>query len=360
MVTLCTLFDANYLDKGLVLYESLERCVKEFRLYTLAMDQKCLQILRDLRLSNATIISLDDFCKEEDLEILRKQRSAAEFCWTCTPHLIEYIFEQYGEVVCTYVDADICFYGDCSCLIKEMGEKAAQIVEHRFTNSVEDQIAQLQSGKYCVEFNTFRNTVEGRSLLNWWKEQCRISCSSTQNDGKVFGDQKYLEEWENDKRVAILRNEGGGVAPWNVAQYRLVKQASDDGTILIKNKKTKKEFKLIFYHFHNVSYLNLNKANISVYQRAWGVDDALIQAIYPAYLRQADKMKTLLKEKYDIQPLLSVHPSFEGRVTPDRTIKDLFRSLRTNGIRGLYVMLYLQINGKLRKYFKEDKNIISF
>ena len=41
----CTLFDSNYIDKGLVLYDSMVRTMPEFKLYAFAFDKKCEDIL---------------------------------------------------------------------------------------------------------------------------------------------------------------------------------------------------------------------------------------------------------------------------------------------------------------------------
>ena len=61
MLTFCTLFDSNYLDKGLVLYDSMKTVMEEFKLYVLAMDDKCCDILKQLNLSNTVVISLQEF-----------------------------------------------------------------------------------------------------------------------------------------------------------------------------------------------------------------------------------------------------------------------------------------------------------
>ena len=42
----CTLFDSNYLDKGLVLYDSMCKYIGDFKLYVFAFDQKCYDIIK--------------------------------------------------------------------------------------------------------------------------------------------------------------------------------------------------------------------------------------------------------------------------------------------------------------------------
>ena len=61
MLTFCTLFDSNYLDKGLVLYDSMKKVMEEFCLYILAMDERCYEILNDMKLKNVCLISLEEF-----------------------------------------------------------------------------------------------------------------------------------------------------------------------------------------------------------------------------------------------------------------------------------------------------------
>ena len=109
MLTFCTLFDSNYLDKGLVLHESMTKVMKDFRLYILAMDDRCCDILNSMKLSNVTVISLKEFEDEELLKI-KAERSRAEYCWTCSASLIDYVLETYKEAYCTYIDSDLYFF----------------------------------------------------------------------------------------------------------------------------------------------------------------------------------------------------------------------------------------------------------
>ena len=119
MMTLCTLFNVNYLDKGLALYESLENVSNNFVLYVLAMDDKCYEILSDLKLPHIIPIKLIDF-ENEDLLKVKPTRSIGEYCWTCSSNLIRYVIDTYKPEYCTYIDADLFFYSDPYQIIEEM------------------------------------------------------------------------------------------------------------------------------------------------------------------------------------------------------------------------------------------------
>ena len=60
---LCTLYNSLYLDKGLVLYDSLCECAKDFKLYVLCMDDKCYEVLTDLNQEHHIPVRLSDFEK---------------------------------------------------------------------------------------------------------------------------------------------------------------------------------------------------------------------------------------------------------------------------------------------------------
>ena len=86
----CTLFDSNYLDKGLALYWSMRKHIADFKLYIFAFDDKCYEVLSDLNLENVIVIPVGDIMTAE-LQKLQTERTRAEFCWTCTPVVIEYV-----------------------------------------------------------------------------------------------------------------------------------------------------------------------------------------------------------------------------------------------------------------------------
>ena len=69
----CTLFDSNYLDKGLVLYHSLCACEPDFRLYVFAFDERCREVLEAEALEHMVVVPLSEF---ETPELQRSRRNA--------------------------------------------------------------------------------------------------------------------------------------------------------------------------------------------------------------------------------------------------------------------------------------------
>lgn len=353
----CTLFDSNYLDKGLAMFRSLVRTAKTFHIYVLAMDLKCEEILLDYAYENMTVISLREFVPAMGLTEIQQMRPRGEFCWTCSCHLIDYVLTRLGEPICTYVDSDLLFYQDPQCLIDEMGEKTVQIVEHRFDNSIHDRKYLESSGRYCVQFNTFKNTPDALELLRWWEKQCVDSCSANA-DGKVFGDQKYLDGWELKENVSILQNLGGGVAPWNIGQYRLV--GGSGGDISMVRKKDGKRFSLVFYHFHQITYLSQNRVNIAAYSFRFHTDNQLVNAIYLPYLRELDAIKNELKSRFDFYPILYAHPAFSNTgKQPRKPFLHYWNRFKAHGLSYLYETIYFKIYVYLINKVKGQKNIVS-
>lgn len=339
---LCTLFDSNYLDKGLVLYKSLDKYAHNFTLYVLAMNDKCYEVLADLNYEHLVPIKLSDF-ENEDLLRIKPTRGVGEYCWTCSSSLIKYVLDNYQPDYCSYVDADMAFYGDPIALVKEMEDRKASvsIVGHRFNWFAKKDMAHTV-GTYCVECNTFKNDERARALLNVWIGQCLEHCS-IDGDGVYWADQKYMDNWVSDYDYVIeTQNFGAGVAPWNIAQYHLLD--AKDSLIVLKCKGRK--CNLLFYHFENLQYLSLKQVNINVYG-SWGIDKDLVSTLYFDYLHRIDETKTFLRNNYGIDVVIKSHPG----VTKDDKHK---RSYKVT-IKRIKKFIFISLPSKLYK----GKNIIT-
>ena len=240
----CTLFDSNYLLKGLAMIRSLARCCPGMKIYVLCMDHQTKYVLEALGMSFVHCIPLANV-EDEELLKAKADRGVAEYCWTLSSCFSWHVMQRYPEIeFLTYVDADLMFFSDVNPLFEEIGDASIAIIEHRFTPRLQDR---LVNGRFCVEWDSFRRDEQGLACLARWREQCIDWCYYRLEDGKM-GDQKYLDEWP-DKYSAchILAHPGAGIAPWNYSQYRF--SLSDSGEIAVDDSP------LIFYHFHQFQIL---------------------------------------------------------------------------------------------------------
>lgn len=292
----CTLFNSGYLDKGIVMFQSLQAVTNDFKLYIVAFDDKCYEILQAYKCEQLIVISLEEF---EDARLLeaKKNRTEQEYCWTCSCHTIKYVLEHYHEKVCTYIDADMYFYANPRVLFDEIEASGCDvsIIEHRLSNNIENRRVLQLSGKFCVEFNTFYATENGLHVLNWWCDKCLELCTVKQ-DGVYFGDQKYLDDWESRfTGVHVLHHAGAGVAPWNVARYRLVEKRGDN--IKIRFEEDNSVNSLIFYHFQAMKYLDDHRVDVGINLYPGYAQPQLYVGLYKDYLKKIELMRDKLEKE---------------------------------------------------------------
>ena len=283
----CTLLDSNYLDKLLALHSSLvKHSSKKIKLYVLCMDNKTFEILNDLDIKEIFPIALEDI-ENEKLLTAKKNRTKAEYCWTCTPSIIKYIFDEFHVKDCTYIDTDMYFYSDPEILFIEDADTI--IVEHRLPNTPKHKKIEHTNGKYCVEFNYFNDSENSQNILNFWTNACIDWCFARAEENK-YGDQKYLEYIaDNFENVEISKNVGAGVAPWNLTEYTL---CNVNECITLKYKNIIND--LVFYHFSGIKFINKNKVNINTSC----TNKKLKNTIYYPYLSSLMHYRNMLEKKY--------------------------------------------------------------
>ena len=284
----CTLFDSYYLSRGLLMIESLRKYSDDFHIYVFTFDDLSCNILRDMNLEKVTVISLSEF-ETPDLLAVKGSRSKAEYCWTATSSSIYYVLQKYNVQDCTYLDADLMFFASPEVLINELkNHESVLITEHRYSKLAQ-WYEKKRAGRFCVQFITFKNNKAGIKVLKKWKDQCLEWCYDRYEDGK-FGDQKYLDDWpEKYDNVHILQHLGGGVAPWNVQQYRIKKEGNLYTGI---HKKTRQKFNMVFYHFHYVKLLENGYIDIG-----WNkLSKSVIKNLYLPYLKRILKIEGKLEE----------------------------------------------------------------
>lgn len=325
----CTLFDSNYLDKGLVLYRSLCRCEPEFRLYVFAFDEKCRTILEEEKLEHMVVVSLEEFETPALLKV-KGERTRAEYCWTCTPWIVRHVLENYHERACTYIDADMMFFSSPQYIFDDMARQgcSAIITPHRFPDTAKGRKTAEHVGTYCVEFNTFVNDENGRAVLDWWAERCLEWCFyAPAGTSQWYGDQKYLEEFPKQfSGVYICEDFGAGIAPWNANQLKL---AADPREVEVL--ASGRRYPIVFCHFAGIMHLSRTLVNANS-----GVkDSALHGVLYDTYVEAIRAERTYLKKAYGLElyvrrqvtknPFYAFYQRFLSPIWHIRRLSDLYR-----------------------------------
>lgn len=349
MIHFCTLFNANYLTRGLALYESLEKVCPSFHLYVVAFDQECFDYLLQAKLPHLTPVSLSAF-EDEQLLRIKPTRSAAEYCWTCTPSVILYCIDRYNLPFCIYVDADMIFYQNPQVILEEMGNRSILLTEHRYTPEYDQSKA---SGIYCVQFLYFKNNSDGRTALNWWRDRCIEWCYAREEEGK-FGDQKYLDNWTSRFRgVHVMENPGGGIAPWNVQQFRCVR---GNGDIRLINKQTSEVCPLVFFHFHGVKFFADNVVSYS--GTLYEIDPDAKELLYMPYVETLLRLEKKVREEgiqFNVNGARDPSPSFSK--TYFFFVKERLKQLRAGRIS---VSQFIDLRIKKHFHFRrlQDNEIV--
>jgi hypothetical protein len=274
----CTLFDREFLFRGLALYESLEKNAGDFTLWILCMDDTAYDTLAKLPLPHAELIRLVDF-EDDALRAAKQTRNALEYCWTCTASVALWVLRRRPELESvTYIDADLMFFSDPEPLFDELGAGSTSIIEHRFAPRWEHMVPQV--GVYNVEYLTFRNDERGLAALGWWRDRCIEWCYDRLEDGKI-ADQMYLDDWpERFPGVVVLQHPGAGLAPWNVERYEV-----DDGPdgITVDGRP------LIFYHYSSFAIVDDGACRFVPAADDYRITSEIERIVYAPYISAIER-----------------------------------------------------------------------
>jgi len=241
----CTLFDRNYLPLGMTLHTSLMAHAQPFHLWILCMDEEVEQQLFQLSLPHVTLIPLGQV-ETPELRAVKLGRSRGEYCWTLTPFSFEAVFQRDASVEqVTYLDADLYFFANPRQLLQEFPrDRHVLLTDHAYAPEYDQSAI---SGRFCVQFLTFRRTDQGFQVMKWWQDRCLEWCFNRVEDGK-FGDQKYLDLWIElfPDFVYVVEAVEKTLAPWNVTYFQ----------------ETKGSLSPVFYHFHGFKLIATDRAQI--------------------------------------------------------------------------------------------------
>lgn len=249
MLHFATLFDKNYLSRGLALYESLQKQASQlFTLFVLALDEVVVSYFATNPGFSVKIIQISDLERYyPDLLTAKQNRSKIEYYFTLSPFLPSYILEKYSHIDrITTLDCDLYFFDDPNLIFAAYPDASILITPHNFTERLSGLIVH---GRYNVSFQSFKNDKNALNCLTVWRSKCVEWCyDSLDLQNNRYADQKYLDSWGREfDKVADIEIAGTGIAPWNLDKHVFsIKQ----GKVFVNSKP------LIYYHFHHLRVFN--------------------------------------------------------------------------------------------------------
>ena len=290
MIHYATYFDRHYLSRGLALHRSLARHSPSFLLWVLCLDDETHRVLSSLGLEHVVLVRLAELERaDRALRESKDDREPIEYYWTCGPAFLLYLLKRDPQIdLLTYLDADLFFFGDPTPLYEELGADSILVVEMRRPKTPREPRRRERFGAYNVGLVAFRRTAEGLACLEWWRERCIEWCFNRREDGR-FGDQKYLDEWPaRFRRVAVVKHQGAGLAPWNLISYRYRRQ---QGRVFVDADP------LIFYHFSDLRVVNGWLFDVDVKRRfGYPLDPLIRRHVYFPYLRELRSARGMIRE----------------------------------------------------------------
>lgn len=279
----CTLFDKTYQQQGLALLQSLRKHQPDIPVYILAMDERVMGTL----LMTPFVFPMEQVAAKDYWDAVQ-DRDAAERAWTITPYWMDWILRTQPVDALIYLDADSYLFDNMSCMFREFRKSSVGIVPHRFPERLKWR--EEHNGKFNVNVVYLRNDQTGRACAELWKDQCLYWCyrrtQRTKNNYLLFGDQAYLDGWEELFNATVLENTGVNLAPWNQEQYHYT---FDNHLYVISHSDKDKRHvsridRLCLYHFHEMRSKGGSTWDYGGYKQYFRPE--VLEHIYKPYVKQ--------------------------------------------------------------------------
>lgn len=306
MLRFTTLFDKNYITKGMALYESLCDTIKaEFEMHILAIDKETLEFLTKQTWGQNNVFVYDlleleaehgDLWRAKDIPATLYGDQRSNYIWCLTPWFTNYILKSIPDndhVI--YVDSDLFFYKSPQFILNVMGNRSFGIHTHRFSISFDQYLAapNENTGFFNVGCTVFKNDKTGLEISEKWKTMCLTNTQRPiTNRFAACGDQGWLvplyQEYKDS--TCVFDWEGlSHMAPWTVwpDQYK-----SND-MVVYKGK----EEPLIFFHFSHFNYDLSTNTWKDAHSKEW--NPSAIPEVAAYYQQYFEAIKTI-HSKYQI------------------------------------------------------------
>lgn len=268
-----TLFDDEYLPKGLAMIRSLLEYHRGAKVYVLNCGSTLVE--HAMRLMPPGVSMLSDKSIREFSALREKHSPGPTYYWAAASIWASFVQNMMQDAV-TYIDSDLFFFKNTSEIDLEMEGADIGIVPHRWTPKHAQRLR--VNGTYNVGWVKFLYTENARQCLAHWAQQCYDWCENRAMPDGRFADQGYLNDWPEDWNAHAVEHLGANLAPWNQEQYDYYRD--DRGLHISKSQSAAPSYPLLFYHFHEFKHVAGRRFHLTNYP----VSEIVKQHVYKPYI----------------------------------------------------------------------------
>ena len=288
MSVIVTHCDVYFVSRVCALVDSLQNPIEVKSVLVFAHNQNASNLLKSYLGSRAEVIEIEELIKHfPDLGKLQTVKTHKEFLFAITPFLIMFAHLKYPHLYAWYVDADIYFFESFSKLEHQVLGKSFTVTSHNFP----EHLRYLEIyGKYNVGIISSAGDNRAKEILNWWGNRC-LEDSSIFKSAEVYGDQKYLDNFQNNSNgFYTFENTTDNAAPWNLNEF---------------------DRQPVSFHFSGLRrFRDFSYLGFSMY--SWCPSKKLIRELYIPYLRTLDSIEETIFGKIIVDTrTLSIRAMFK-------------------------------------------------
>lgn len=333
---LFTICSNNYLDKALVLIQSLREQGYENPMVCIA-DEGNDDVKTRLNAANIHYFYLSDLSLPYE-SLIDNKYNITELNTAIKPAVFKYLYEKYQPASITYLDPDIWVASPLEELETLVNDYDIILTPH-MCSPVDDGLAPsdfnvLPGGVFNLGYITLGKYERVKSFLDWWEHRTVNYGHGDQSRG-MFYDQLWMNYvpamWE---RYYILKHPGYNMANWNLHERVLTKD--DQGRFLVNH-----ELPLRFFHFSGYNYQKPDV--ICKYANRYNFDNRPdLKEIFDLYQRELIKNEIVFYSS-----LTPAYGKLKKEAIETRTIK---RNLFSRLLSRITNTIYFLVSGKLKNY----------
>jgi len=315
-------FDSNYLAKAVTCFISLSNHHNNFEIHAFCFDDLSYNVIKKLNTKNLIPYKQSDFETKELAKAKIGKTKLYEYYWACKPFLIRKVMDEQNADMVTYIDADFMFFDSPENIFQEISNADVLIQPNNFSSEEVKQF--MPVGYYCTCYETFRNTPNGREILNWWHRKDMEWCLAEFKPG-LFADQKYLDDWrvrfKNVKENSVV---GANIAPWNMQRYDFS---------LKKRKIYVNSSPLIYFHYHSfkINLITLDYMITGDRNNYYRITKNAEKIVYPPYVKLIKSVIRKLKKIPEYNKYAMEYPESNIKLVDEKSVAKFASYLEAKG-----------------------------